>query len=221
VRLALQFPSTPAIRTDLHLRLFNAALQTSRFDIAHSTLPLFTDAALQSSNIRSLITRMCETGYANEMVTLPWLGLHAAVDDFLAQKCAAIQDVTVGVPYHNILYSWRLRHQNFRGAAAIAFECLERLKASGAGDVILSSVADNDDTPVTRGYLAVINALCCVDSKEAWILSESSGIKGKAGKRRVITLEDVRSAYTRELDRRAEIENERFAFGEGDEMDVL
>ncbi len=75
-----------------------------------------------------------------------------------------------------------------------------------------------------REYLALINLLACVQPEQAWILAKGSrkeeGQQGK--KRKVVTLEDVRRGYQKELDRVAMIEGNMFSFGGGgDEMDVL
>ena len=233
-RLSLQFlkpgdegvRSTP-IRTEMYSRLFNAAVQTTRYDTAHAALGLFTDDALQHSSLRTLVTKMCEASSASQLVDLPFIGLQDKVDEILAQKCLGISDVTVGVPYHKILYAWRIKRSDFRGAAAISLEMLQRLQQSGEGDRALGD--DGLETPVTKQYVATINALSCVDSKQAWILSEEPsrklsgpGSKNAAQpKRKVVTLDDIRKGYQEELDRIAAIENNQFAFAGGDEMDVL
>lgn len=86
---------------------------------------------------------------------------------------------------------------------------------------------------VLETYLAVINLLSCAG--EGWVLSGGKGSaggvggiserggKGEGGKRKLITLEDVRRSYQEELDRRSVLENGRFGFDEGDDvmMDVL
>lgn len=231
-RLALQFiksgsndAAVSALRTEMHSRLFSAALQTSRFDLAHSVLTLFTDPALQHSSLRALVTRMCESSYASQLTELPFIGLQDAVDEILAKKCHSIVEVSIGVPYHKILYAWRIRHSDFRGAAAISFERLQRLQQSGEGDRALGE--DTLETAVTKQYVALINALSCVDPKQAWILADepprkqSSGVKMAQPKRKVVTLVDIRKAYQDELDRIAAIQNDQYAFAEGDEMDVL
>jgi nuclear pore complex protein Nup160 len=227
-RLSLQFIKsgtedieTSKLRTEMHSRLFNAAIQTARYEIAHSILALFTDSALQHSSLRTLVAKMCECNFASELVDLPFISLQDTVDDILAQKCQSIVDVTIGVPYHKILYAWRIKRSDFRGAAAISLERLQRLQQSGDGDKILGD--DGLETPITRQYVALINALSCVDPKQAWILSEELPKKGAKGqpKRSVVTLEDIRRAYQEELDRIAAIENNQFAFVGGDEMDVL
>jgi nuclear pore complex protein Nup160 len=230
-RLSLQFmkvgnhePQAIMLRTEMHSRLFNAALQTARFDLAHSILALFTDNALQQSSVRTLVTRMCESSYASQLTELPFIGLQDTVDEILAQKCQSIVDVTIGVPYHKILYSWRIKRSDFRGAAAISLERLQRLQQSGDGDTIIGE--DGLETPVTKQYIALINALSCVEPKQAWILSEELPKKGSTGKnnqpkRKVVTLDDLRKAYQEELDRIAAIQNNQFAFAGGDEMDIL
>lgn len=230
-RLSLQFIphgsgdlETSQLRTEMHSRLFNAAIQTSRFDLAHSTLNLFTDTALQLSSLRTLVTKMCETSYASQMISLPFISLQDQVDEILAQKSQSIVDVNAGVPYHKILYAWRIKRNDFRGAASISLERLQRLQASGDGDKIIGD--DGLETAVTKQYVALINALSCVDPKNAWILAEDlpkRSAKGVvlSGKRRVVKLEDVRRAYQEELDRIAAIENGQFAFAGGDEMDIV
>lgn len=229
-RLALQFIrpgynlQSSQVRTEMHSRLFNAAVQTSRYNIAHSVLALYTDSALQHSSLRTLVTKMCESSYASQLTSLPFLGLQDAVDEILAQKCQSIVDVNVGVPYHKILYSWRIKRSDFRGAAAVSYEHLQRLLQSGDANKPLSD--DGLETPVTRQYLALINALSCVDPKQAWILSDelpkktTPGVKPVQPKRKLVTLEDIRKSYQEELDRIAAIENNQFAFASGDEMEV-
>lgn len=230
-RLSLQFmkvgnqePQAILLRTEMHSRLFNAAIQTARFELAYSILALFTDNALQHSSVRTLVTKMCESSYASQLTELPFIGLQDAVDSILAQKCQSIVDVTVGVPYHKILYAWRIKRSDFRGAATISLERLQRLQQSGDGDKIIGE--DGLETPVTKQYIALINALSCVEPKQAWILSEEPPRKGNTGKnsqqkRKVVTLDDLRRAYQEELDRIAAIQNNQFAFAGGDEMDVL
>ncbi len=234
-RLALQFIRnkhdnihTSHLRTEMHSRLFNASIQTARWEVAHSVLALFTDLALQHSSLRTLVTKMCELSYASQLVEMPFIGLQETVDEVLAQKCQSIVDVNVGIPYHKILYSWRIKHSDFRGAAAISLERLQRLQRSGDSDKTIGD--DGLETPITKQYVALINALSCVDPKQAWVLSEElpqssngTGVGSKKAppKRQVVTLDDVRRGYQAELDRVAAIQNNQFTFTGGDETDVF
>jgi len=86
---------------------------------------------------------------------------------------------------------------------------------------------------VEEGYLALINLLACAGKENGWVLSEGDGGALRMGnhaveeKRKVVTIEDVRRAYQKELDTRSVIESGRFGFGVGggereeDEMDML
>lgn len=238
-RLGLQFcrpklddAAISDIRSDLLGRLFNSALQTAQFESAYSALLLYSDLSLQHSSLRRLVEHICTAASTSQLFEMPFLGLQDAVDEILAQKCHSVVDTNAGVPYHQILYTWRIRHSDFRGAAAVSLDRLQKIQAFGFKEKLPTAQATQDgfDTPVTRQYLALINALSCVDPKQAWILSEvvptktskSNGGNGATNlKRKVITLEDVRRDYQKELDRIAAIENNQFAFAGGDEMDIL
>ncbi len=69
--------------------------------------------------LRRLVEKMCETGQSSELTRLPFSGLQTKVDDILVEKCRAIRDVLAagnGVPpYHQILYAWRIGHNDHRG----------------------------------------------------------------------------------------------------------
>lgn len=229
-RLALQFINKKTkdaddLRTELQARLFSAATAVSRFELAHSTLVAMKDRAIQHSSLRILIQKMCDNLHNAELVQLSFPGLQNAVDDILAQKCQATADVVTGIPYHQILYSWRIKRNDYRGAAAILLDRIQKLRQMGEGDQFTGE--DMLDTVITRQYLMLINVLSCVDAKQAWIttgeLPRPSAGKGPSigGKRRVVTLADIRKEYQDELDRIAAIQNNQFGFAAGDEMEIL
>lgn len=222
-RLALQFahvaPSDGnAVRTEMLSRQFHAAVAISHFGVAQSALLAMTDHTLQQASLRKLVDKMCESGHSTALTTMPFGALSSTVDDILDQKCRAAVDVGRGLPYHQILYSWRIARNNYRGAASVLLDRIHKLRAAGEGDKMIGE--DVLDTPVTRHYLLLINALSCVDRKQAWVFSEAPAENGKEGKRTVVTLADVRKSYQEELDRIAAIQNNQFGFGEGDEMEL-
>lgn len=75
--------------------------------------------------------------------------------------------------------------------------------------------------------MAVVNLLACAGEENAWVLADVNRAVGRGGKRKVVTIGDVRGEYQRELDRQSVIESGRFGFGggggmeEGEEMDLL
>lgn len=232
-RLSLQFAraaDAKIIRTEMASRLFTAATSISRFEMAHATLLSMQDRALQHSCLRRLVERMCETSQTSELIALPFSGLQEEVDDILFQKCRATAEVVRGVPYHKILYAWRITHNDYRGAAAVLHDRLRKLRrAGGEADRHMVAGADVLDTAVTRQFLMLINALSCVDPKQAWIAVEVGDDDGDAGdekrggggKRKVVTLAELRRQYQAELDRVAAIQNNQFGLAAEDEDDVM
>ncbi|RKF83164.1 Nucleoporin NUP120 [Golovinomyces cichoracearum] len=218
-QLSLQFiragTSEDDLRTKMQVHLFEAALQTTRYELAHSTLALITNTSLQYLSLSTLVTRICETSNTTNLMKLPFFGLQDKVDDILCQKCQNITDVSSGIPYHKILYAWRIKYNNFRGAAAILLDRLRRLQLSKDADDMVESY--QLETPVTQLYISIINTLCCVDPKQAWILFETEGLEshphqGQLPKRKVITLSDLRKEYQAELDRLAAIHSNQIQF---------
>ncbi len=181
-RLALQFvqrgsnpDNGPGIRTEMLSRLFAASTSISHFEEAHSALLAMDDEALQKAYLRRLVEKMCETGQSSELTRLPFSGLQQKVDDILVEKCRATRDVlaTGAPPYHQILYAWRIGHNDHRGAAAVLLDRLQKLRRAGEGDrTAAPGTEDALDTQVTRQYLLLINALSCVAPHEAYILED-------------------------------------------------
>ncbi|KAK4099749.1 hypothetical protein N658DRAFT_525202 [Parathielavia hyrcaniae] len=180
-RLALQFVQQQGdgevagtTKTEMLSRLFTAATATSHFDEAHSALlAMDDDAALQKSCLRRLVEKMCETGQSSGLTRLPFSGLQTKVDDMLVDRCRAARDVLHGVPYHQILYAWRISHNDYRGGAAVLLDRLQKLRRAGEGDRLGAGAEDALDTQVTRQYLLLINALSCVAPEEAYILEDA------------------------------------------------
>ena len=233
-RLAIQF-ATPdddegfAIKAEALNRLFHSSMAMSRFEAAHSSLLSMKDQAVQHACLRKLVEKMSDTYHNIELVSLPFPGLQHAVEDILLDKCQGTLDVVHGIPYHHILYSWRIFHHNYRGAASILFDRIQKLRHAGEGDKFTGE--DLIDTPVTQHYLMLINALSCVDAKERWILADEfppakprepndEGRERKAPERKMVTMEDIRKQYQDELDRIAAIQNNQFGF-DADGMEIL
>ena len=192
-------PEAEVVRTEMQSRLFSAATATSDFELAHTTLAAMRDAALQRACLQRLVQRMCEGPHCADLVALPFPGpLQATVDDILASRCRDAVDVVTGSPpYHQLLYAWRVRRNDYRGAAAVLLDRIRKLRALGEGDPQLAvggaggggggveggnpdvsaAGAGNEggdvlDTPITRQFLMLINVLSCVDPKQAWVVTE-------------------------------------------------
>ena len=161
------------------------------------------------------------------LLRFPFVGLSDEVDAILLSLCQKTLNLASGPPYHQILYSFRITRNNFRGAASILHERLQRLKSTS------SKVHEAADESLTQCYLMIINTLSSVSKEDAYILAEQRideagppqwGIgKGKKLLRRqIITLDTLRKEYQAELDRVAAIEGGQFPFVDPrEEMDIL
>lgn len=179
------------------------------------------------SSLQTLITSMVSQSQTAALLKFPFVGLIDDVDAILSNLCHKTLNLASGPPYHQILYSFRISRGNFRGAASILHERLQRLKSTS------SKIHDPSDESLSQCYLMIINALSSVAKDDAYILADqriddsasASWTIGKAKKmlkRQIITLDTLRKEYQAELDRVAAIESGQFPFVEAaDEMDIL
>jgi hypothetical protein len=163
-----------------------------------------------------------------ELLKYPFVGLADCVDNILTSLCQKTLNMASGPPYHQILYSFRISRNNFRGAASILHERLQRLKTTS------TKIHDPADESLTQCYLMIINTLSSVSKEDAYILAEQRieatggppqwgiGQGKKLLKRQIITLDTLRKEYQAELDRIAAIESGQFPFVDPvDDMDIL
>lgn len=170
---------------------------------------------------------MISQSQAAELLKFPFVGLADDVDAILSSLCQKTLNLASGPPYHQILYSFRISRNNFRGAASILHERLQRLKTTS------SKIHDPADESLMQCYLMIINSLSSVSKEDAYILAEHKiegggppqwaiGQGKKLLKRQIVTLDTLRKEYQAELDRVAAIESGQFPFVEAaDEMDIL
>ena len=179
------------------------------------------------NDLQKLIAAMVSQSQTTTLLSFPFVGLTEDVDHVLSNFCHKTLNLASGPPYHQILYSFRISRGNFRGAASILHERLQRLKSTS------SKNHDPADESLTQCYLMIINALSSVGQKDAYILAEKRiddaavpswtiGQAKKVLKRQVITLETLRKEYQAELDRVAAIETGQLPFVDpADDMDIL
>ncbi|KAH7095488.1 nucleoporin Nup120/160-domain-containing protein [Paraphoma chrysanthemicola] len=215
------------LKTDLLQRSFTASVNTARFEEAYAAMVRHSDAALKHSSLQTLVTTMISQQQTTRLLKLPFVGLADDVDGILSSLCQKTLNLTSGPPYHQILYSFRIARGNFRGAASILHERLQRLKTTS------SKHHDPADQSLAQCYLMIINTLSSVSKEDAYILAEQRvdgtgppqwgiGQGKKLLKRQIITLDTLRKEYQAELDRVAAIESGQFPFVEaGDEMEIL
>lgn len=181
----------------------------------------------KQSSLQQLIIAMVGQSQAAALLKFPFVGLADDVDTILSSLCHKILNVGSGPPYHQILYSFRISRNNFRGAASILYERLQRLKTTS------SKFQDPANDSLIQSYLMIINTLSSVAKEDAYILADQKidetappqwglGKAKKLLKRQIVTLDTLRKEYQAELDRIAAIESGQFPFVDpADDMDIL
>ncbi|KAL8700586.1 MAG: hypothetical protein Q9224_000902 [Gallowayella concinna] len=250
-QLAIQFthPSSSEQLTSLLSSAFESSLQISDTQTAYTALmrlPQEEQSKMLPDLVKTLLT--LPKG-ASQLLELPWPAqLHPIIDKYLANEkpsahaLKAATTTPVARDGRKILAAWRLLHDDFRGAAAALYSQLHqqgsqkqkgKQKAGTLPRFKIGSSSDErekEDRAVDEAYLSVINLMACISNGalervnthqgsrngDAWLLSAADG-----GKRKVVTIEDVRKGWQKELDRRSVVEGGRWGFGmEEDEMDL-
>jgi hypothetical protein len=207
-------------RSDIASHLFSALVKTGRFREAYDALQKCNED-LRKANLKLLVETCIKQDSVPALLALPFSPELAADADatllVLAKKSLASTS-SATKPHHQILYAFRSQRGDFRGAAEILYEHLERLRQSES-----RAYQDPEDETTLQAYLLLINTLACCGEGEGWLLAEPiAGVHQAGQKRKLVTLEEVRRDYAAELDRRSDILQGRFPLvGEADEMDVF
>jgi hypothetical protein len=121
----------------------------------------------QRSALESLIIAMIEHEQAGRLCAYPFPSLQDLVDEILCNRTEEVVDIGPQQSYHKVLFSWRVRHGDFQGAAAIMYHRLQLLRNVSSSQMDV----DAETTEIAEAYLAIINALSCVAKNNAWIFA--------------------------------------------------
>lgn len=208
-------------KDELRLRLFNSLNSIGRFQHAYKILLEIDNYQMQKSSLRTILDTCIKRDAVSTLLELPIAGdLAKQADNILLElaKKSMASGFPSGPAYHKILFAFRTQNNNYRGAAAILYEHLERLRKSNK-----LAIQDPDDERLVQVYVLLINTLACCGEGEGWLLADPiPHVHEPERKRKLVTIDDIRSEYTAELDRRSEIMHGRFpVMGGADEMDLL
>lgn len=205
-------------------RLFNALVQTGRYSEAYEALAQIEDQPMKRSNLKKLLDSCIKQDAVPSLLELPFEGDLALEADkallAMAKRDLAAGTSSLATKTYQILYAFRTQRQDFRGAAEILYEHLERLRHTPYHH----AVQDPEDETLVQVYVLLINTLACCGEDDAWLLADPiPGVHKGDRKRKLVTLADLRREYTAELDKRSDMLHGRFALVGDDEdaMDVL
>lgn len=210
------------IRDELGGRLFNALVRTGRFRDAFEALREIDNLNVKKANLRELVEKCVKQDAVPDLLALPFEDANCVQEADTILYTLAKKGLASGSagspPYYRILYAFRAQRSDFRGAAAILYEHLERIAHSHW----THGMQDPEDETLIEAYLLLINTLACCGREDAWLLADPiEEVHGEGKKRRLVTIDEVRREYGAELDRRSDVLQGRFPLLAGDAMDVL
>ena len=211
------------IRDELAGRLFNALVQTGRFRGAFDALNEIDNLNVKKANLKELVEKCVKQQAVPDLLALPFEDANLVQEADTILLTLAKKGLASGSagtpPYYQILYSFRTQRSNFRGAAEILYEHLERMSYTYRKH----GMQDPEDETLLEAFVLLINTLACCGQEDAWLLADPiEGVSVVGMKRRLVTIDEVRREYGAELDRRSDVLQGRFPLvGGGDEMDVV
>ncbi|EPY53551.1 nucleoporin Nup120 [Schizosaccharomyces cryophilus OY26] len=149
--------------SDIRIQMFLTSCASSKFDTAYSTLLSIKNKEEKNDALNKFIKQLAYKGKLYRLIDYSMPSLQDEVDTILEKKSFQMIDVRCQPCWYNILYSWRLKNQNYRDAAAIIYEKLLRL-------VSFDGFKKEQETEILESYLIVLNALKLLDREEAWML---------------------------------------------------
>ncbi|PYH88677.1 hypothetical protein BO71DRAFT_435506 [Aspergillus ellipticus CBS 707.79] len=211
-----QDPENASLRADLLSRSFYASLQNCQFDQAYSALSRYRDRALQKSALSSLITGILTasgpgTAGLQKILHFPTSlvpNIASYVDEILASLARKQTTFSSYLDtenkwsdrapdYQRILQAYRIARGDYRGAAAVAYRNVQRLrhardhsthlvltKACEADEAHPIEEDDPESKEIRHELLSLINLLACVDKSESYILVEKDGQQPPTDRRR-------------------------------------
>lgn len=147
------------------MRIFECALRVSDFKEAHNAILALTNKVIQGNFIRKLVTALIDTRRPGELLNFKFPELEGLVDEQLYRLCKEAAHPDAASDYQKLLYCWRLKHENFRGAASILHERALAIEAIGPDGEDFSEIEDAN--------VLVLNALSLADDSQAWLLESS------------------------------------------------
>ncbi|WBW70886.1 nucleoporin, WD repeat Nup120 [Schizosaccharomyces osmophilus] len=185
------------LASDIRRQLFVTSCASSKFDTAYSTLLLMKDKKEKSDALNKFVKQLAFKGKLFRLIDYSMPSLQDEVDSILEKRSFQMIDVRSQPCWYNVLYSWRLKNQNYRDAAAIIYEKLSRLLS-------LDGFKKDQETEILENYLIVLNALKLLDHEEAWMLVTdvsklTNGNEQQYFPQKLVTLDNVSMEYEAHL----------------------
>lgn len=182
--------------------LFTAYLRAQKWDAAYSVLARWRgpDRSALRESVAQLTRSMYRADETERLLSYPFVGLVGLLDEVISDQ--AREDTTTS-GWALVLYSWRLRRKDIRGAAESLWDHIVHVRSHS-----------HNSTSIIRPLLLLINVLSMSGVRQGWILGNQPSEDGKIGKRKLMGVREIRKMYQEELDRLDEEDRGDFDFVE-------
>jgi nuclear pore complex protein Nup160 len=165
-------PTSDAL-SDLYYRRFRSELALQRFSACYAIVMEMAsvDTILRRDCLRTLVSAMCEADQVYLLLSYNFAGLQTEVERNLSFKARNCDPRALAGPnYYHILYSYHMRRGDFTSAGAVMYQQAHRLADAHQSVAGVRAVETYLELAVAqaRSYLAAINALSLLASKDAW-----------------------------------------------------
>lgn len=159
-----------------------------------------SSATVGDRPLANLIHAMCANDAVPQLLELPFTGIEHLVESELTFK-ARNSDPRALPDYHRVLYAWYISKTDFRNAAVVQYQQGRRLGAripAASEDEYIGLLAQQ-----AQCYLASLQALSLVDSKNAWVITTAdnkrrritSYLPREQARADFVTIDDIRQEY--------------------------
>ncbi|PWN18877.1 hypothetical protein BCV69DRAFT_52215 [Microstroma glucosiphilum] len=174
--------------SDLYFRQFRSELALQRFSSCYAIVMEMAsvEIVLRRDCLRTLVSAMCEADQVSLLLSYNFAGLQTEVErnlSFKARNCDP--RALTGPNYYHILYSYHMQRGDFTSAGAVMYQQAHRLADAHHSVAGVRAVESYLKLAVAqaRSYLAAINALSLLASKDAWFANAviNKASNGEAG----------------------------------------
>ncbi|ODV63460.1 Nup120p ASCRUDRAFT_88971 [Ascoidea rubescens DSM 1968] len=218
------------------LNCFNIYLELSDFDGAYSTLMKLNSDSIQLECLKKFINKIFNSSSNDlkKLISYPFIGIDDYVDDILFQEANSFDFINTskeeywnnfskGLMYFKVLYSWRLNHNNPRGACEALYHVINKYKYSLSNKTQKSLVMTSNKSSfkkiknqtliVFQLYSIILNLLKTFkETDKQWLLKHNLSMnidKSYEKEYELVTLEELKeefNSWTSEIDQSLKVE---------------
>ncbi len=164
-------------KLDVSLVKFENSLKLSDFETCYESLLILQKLGDDKFTelLDLFITKLYDIGEIDRLLSYPFIGLFETIDELLEKKASNEDNSGGDDRYYKVLFSWRLAHDDYRGAATALYIYLTKLREN----ISSSLKPQSNDIIITDYYMTILNVLACLPEGDSWIVVTTKQIDSK------------------------------------------